>query len=134
MAKILIIDDDKDRNQLFEVAFTGKHDLLFATDGEQGFALAVKEKPRMIILDVMLPGGLNGFEVLEKLKGTVETANIGVIVQTNLEGQKEAAMDAGAIDTILKAQMSMEEIEKMITNLLPSEPEKKEKQTPPGKV
>jgi twitching motility two-component system response regulator PilH len=67
---------------------------------------------------VMLPGGKNGFDVLEDLKTNPELATIPVIICTNLDSEKETAMEIGASDYFIKANTPVEELVSKITNLI----------------
>jgi DNA-binding response OmpR family regulator len=112
MSKILIIEDDKFlatliSNRLKEEGF----ETSIAEDGEKGLAQAKQQKPSLIILDLLLPG-MDGFEVLEKLKKEKETQSIPVIILSNL-GQKEEILKGlklGAVDYLVKANLTPSEI------------------------
>jgi two-component system, OmpR family, phosphate regulon response regulator PhoB len=82
-----------------------------ATDGKQGLEKAQLEIPDCILLDVLLPK-MNGFEVLKSLKDNSATANIPVILLTNL-GQKADVMrglSLGAVDYLIKAHFLPSEV------------------------
>lgn len=70
-----------------------------------GIALAAD----LVLLDIMLPGGMNGFDVLEDLKRNQLTSSIPVIVLTNLDSERETALKIGAADYAVKANTSIEE-------------------------
>jgi DNA-binding response OmpR family regulator len=75
-----------------------------ARDGEEGLKAAFKEKPDLILCDVLMPK-LDGFEVLKRLKADAQTKDIPVIMLTNL-GQKEdveKGLEEGATDYLIKA-------------------------------
>lgn len=117
MPKILIVEDDKFLRELLESKLRKEKDFTIVTakDGEEGLQKAREEDPDLIILDLILPG-LNGFEVLEKIKSSTAIADIKVIVLSNL-GQKEdidRAMKLGAEDYLIKAHFTLEEIIKKI--------------------
>jgi DNA-binding response OmpR family regulator len=75
-------------------------------------------KPDLILLDIMLKGNLNGFDVLEELKKAEDSRHIPVIVLTNLEGEQKSALNVGAIDYIEKTDISIDEIILKIKNIL----------------
>lgn len=89
MTKILVIDDE-------EVIVKGITDFLSAQgfkiikagDGEEGLRVARKEKPDLILLDVMMPK-LDGFQVLAQLKERKETIDIPVIMLTVKSGSED---------------------------------------------
>lgn len=118
--KILIIEDDRFlrdliQQKLIKEGFTA----LVAIDGEEGAKIAKEQKPHLVLLDLILPG-IDGFEILRKLKSDAETSAIPVIVLSNL-GQKEdmdRAMKAGAEDFMVKAHFTPTEIIAKIRSIL----------------
>ena len=118
--KILIIEDDQFlREFLFKKLNEENFEVLAAKEGKEGVELAKKEKPDLILLDLILPKK-NGYEVLEDLKKNPLTSEIPVLVLSNL-GQKEEIEEAfrkGAKDYLVKAYFSLEEIVSKIRLLL----------------
>ena len=118
--KILIIEDDQFlREFLFKKLSEENFEVLAAKEGKEGVELAKKEKPDLILLDLILPEK-NGYEVLEDLKKNPLTSEIPVLVLSNL-GQKEEIEEAfrkGAKDYLVKAYFSLEEIVSKIRLLL----------------
>lgn len=112
MKKILIIEDEKDLRFFLTKALKGEgFETLEAFDGEEGIEIAKKEKPDLILLDLLLPG-INGYEVLTKLKKDPFLEQIPVIILSNL-GQSEEiekGMKLGAIDYLIKANFTLDEI------------------------
>jgi len=109
--KILIIEDD------IEIQDTYKQKLeplgfqiIRALDGKEGVKFATTELPQLILLDIMLPSGMNGFDVLEQLKRDPTTASIPVIVLTNLEGEMKTAREIGATEYLIKANISIDQV------------------------
>ena len=69
MAKILLIDDDEALCRMYQKELTAKgYEVFTAFDGRSGLTLVHNHKPDLILLDIMLPGEMNGFDVLEQLK------------------------------------------------------------------
>jgi two-component system KDP operon response regulator KdpE len=96
--KILIVDDDPDLRRALNLRLRANHyDTAYATDGFSAIAMAQKEKPDAIILDVGLPAG-DGFVVLDRLQQNASLSTIPVIVLTARDPQstKERIMKAGA--------------------------------------
>lgn len=119
--KILIIEDDPYVQRMYKRMFSFKeYDLQIASEGTQGITSAMQFKPDLILLDIMLPG-MNGLEVLEKLKNDEQTKNIPVLMLTNLgdELSIEKANQLGADSYMVKAdftpQQVIEAVDKRLT-------------------
>jgi two-component system KDP operon response regulator KdpE len=96
--KILIVDDDPDLRQALKLRLRANHyDTVHAVDGYSAIALAYKEQPNLIILDLGLPAG-NGFVVLDRLQADDKLSSIPVIVLTARDAQssEQRALEAGA--------------------------------------
>ncbi len=120
MAKILIVEDDPLISRMYQKIFTfEQYEVVGAPDGEAGLDSARKEKPTMILLDVMMPK-MNGLEVLERLKADPETKDIPVVMLTNLAGEKDAetALSKGAVKYIIKSEHEPKEIADMVREIL----------------
>lgn len=94
-------------------------DVVLAEDGEKGWKTTIKEVPDVILLDIMMPR-MNGFEVLEKIKGDDRVSKIPVILLTNLSQKDEIdrAMNLGAVDFLIKAHFRPSEVVEKIKKLL----------------
>ncbi len=114
--KILIIEDDLFLLGMYTTKFEIENFKVFsAEDGEKGLKLASKELPDIILLDIILPG-MDGFEVLKKLKSDEKTKKIPVILLTNLsqKAEVEKGLSLGASDYLIKAHfMPAEVVEKI---------------------
>jgi CheY-like chemotaxis protein len=103
MARLLIVDDDPFTFDLLEDTFEGIYEVLGANNGLAALDLAVKEKPDLILLDVMMPG-MDGYDVCRHLKKDNQLSNIPVIFITgrgDLEAET-AGLALGAVDYISK--------------------------------
>lgn len=109
---LLLIEDNPLLVGMYKAAFENKgFAVIFAHDGEAGFKIAKKEKPDLILLDLLMPG-LGGFEVLEMLKANKLTKGIKVVVLTiddKIE-DREKAMKMGAEDYLIKQELELQEI------------------------
>jgi len=110
--KILIVEDDTFLRELFvhKMLIEG-FDVEFAIDADQVFELLMTKKPEVILLDLILPG-MDGFEILDKIKKDDNLKAIPVIIISNL-GQKEditKANELGAVDFLIKANYTLDEI------------------------
>ncbi len=110
--KILIIEDDKFLRELIAQKLIKEgYDIAEAVDGEKGIKAVGEEKPDLVLLDLILPG-IDGFEVLDKIKEDPKTAQVPVIILSNL-GQKddiERGLKMGAVDYMIKAHFTPGEI------------------------
>lgn len=101
--KILLVDDEKDlvETVAFRLTVSG-YDVFIAYDGEEALDKA-KEKPDLILLDVMMPK-MNGFQTIEKLKENSQTKDIPVIMLTAKSQIDDVtkAINLGAEDYIVK--------------------------------
>lgn len=120
MKKILFIEDEPTlQKTVGEILSQEGFLILEALDGEIGLAAAKSEKPDLILLDLVLPKK-DGFEVIEELKKDPKTANIKIIVLTNLESSKdvERALALGATNYLVKANYDLEEVVEKVKKLL----------------
>jgi DNA-binding response OmpR family regulator len=105
MKKILIVEDQLDVQNLLKVALTQPdRRLLHAVDAMAGLSLAREEKPDLVLLDIMMPGAMDGLGLLLALKEDPQTADARVIViSARAQHQdQEAALNAGADSYITK--------------------------------
>jgi two-component system phosphate regulon response regulator PhoB len=105
MKRILIVDDEEKVRRLVEVTLSvNKVEILHASSGDEGLKVAREAKPDIILLDIMMPGGLDGFGVCRLLKEDPDTMGIHVIMLT-AKGQKvdkERGLASGADDYVVK--------------------------------
>ncbi len=98
---ILVIDDNVDLVALLQRYLAGHEvNVVGATDAEEALRLAEEMQPRLVTLDVMMPG-LDGWEVLQRLKGSATTRDIPVVICSVLH-EPELAQTMGASDYIAK--------------------------------
>jgi len=118
--KILIIEDDKFLRELIAQKLIKEgYDIVEAVDGEKGIKSVKEEKPDLILLDLILPG-IDGFEVLSKIKEDPVLSQIPVIILSNL-GQKddiERGLKIGAADYLIKAHFTPGEIVEKVKTIL----------------
>jgi DNA-binding response OmpR family regulator len=105
MKKILIIDDEKDFGFFVKqnLELVGGYNVMVATSGKDGIAAALRYKPDLILLDVIMPQ-MSGFEVLQVLKDTKDTTMIPVVMLTAVDTDeaKEKALGLYNEDYIVK--------------------------------
>lgn len=118
--KVLVVEDDKFSRELINRKLQSENfETVLAVDGEVALDLVEKERPDIILLDLILPG-INGFEVLAKIKENEKLKEIPVIILSNL-GQKDdidKGMNLGATDYLVKAHFTPSEIIEKINQVL----------------
>ncbi len=94
---LLVIDDNPDILEFINLNLNEKYNLINATNGTEGFEMANRHQPQLIISDVMMPG-IDGFELCKKLKSNKKTSYIPIILLTakGMNSQKIEGMDSGA--------------------------------------
>ena len=118
--KVLLVEDDKTISSMYKIKIEiGGFEVLIADNGADGLKLAKEQKPDIIMLDVILPQ-LDGFSVLEELKKGALTKNIPVVMLTNLgtEEDKEKGGKLGAVDYLVKANLTPAQVEEKIEQYL----------------
>ncbi len=118
--KILWVEDDAFLRDLVTRKLSSSEcSLITVSSGEAALEMIGKEKPDVLLLDILLPG-INGYDVLEKIKKEENTKNIPVILFSNF-GQKtdaEKGIKLGASRFVLKAATSLDEIITVIQEVL----------------
>lgn len=113
--KILIIDDEKDLVAVVKLRLEASgFSLSEAFTVKEGWERLEKEKPDLILLDILLPDG-DGYQVCQKLKSDPETKDISIIIVTasNLKGLAKKAIEAGAQDYLIKPFEAKDLLEKI---------------------
>lgn len=108
--KILIVEDDPNFVAILKEKFTGEGFLVFtAQDGKEGFNVSKKEKPDLIISDVLLPIQ-NGIDMIKKIK--TDNADLPVILLTNVkdEAYSEAIDSMKKVDYLIKSDVRLDDI------------------------
>ena len=120
MSKILIVEDDISLREIYSIRITAEgYEVVTAGDGEEALAVAVREKPDLILSDVMMPK-ISGFDMLDILRHTPETASIKVVMMTALssEDQRRRGEQLGADRYLVKSQVGIEDVVNTIHELL----------------
>lgn len=130
-AKVLIVEDNEFIARLWaDKLRKAEYTVILAASSGAGLDMARSEKPSVIILDVMIPGGMDGFEVCLKLKEIDELRSVPILIVSNLwqENLVEKAKSAGATEFIAKSRISPGELLDRVKKLLEKEQQKKELQ------
>lgn len=124
MTKILLVEDDKSLREIYGVRLLAEgYDIVSAGDGEEALAMAIKEKPGLIVSDVMMPK-ISGFDMLDILRSTTETRDIRVIMMTALssEDQRLRGEQLGADRYLVKSQVGIEDVVRTVHEVLGDAP------------
>jgi two-component system cell cycle response regulator len=104
-ARILVVDDLEANRRLLQARLAADYyEVLLAQRGEEAVQLARRAKPDLILMDVMMPGGIDGYEACRRLKAQPETRHIPVIILTTLDDRdnKVRGLQAGAEEFLTK--------------------------------
>ena len=124
MTKILLVEDDKSLREIYGVRLLAEgYDIVSAGDGEEALAMAIKERPQLIVSDVMMPK-ISGFDMLDILRSTTETKDIKVIMMTALssEDQRARGEQLGADRYLVKSQVGIEDVVRTVHEVLADAP------------
>ncbi len=122
MAKIFIVEDDPLMSRLYERAFKlAGNEIELAFNGEEAIAKleAMKDKPTIMLLDVMMPK-MSGFDVLKHIKSKDGLKKIPVVVLTNLAGKEDAekALELGAVLYLVKSQYDPKQVVDKVNEII----------------
>lgn len=120
MSKIMVVEDDMSLREIYSIRIVAEgYEVVSAGDGEEALAVAVREKPDLILSDVMMPK-ISGFDMLDILRTTPETANIKVVMMTALssEDQRRRGEQLGADRYLVKSQVGIEDVINTIHEVL----------------
>lgn len=116
LATVLICDDEPSLRELIRISLDGQYRFVEAEDGEASLEVARRERPDVVILDMMMPRR-NGLEVLTTLRGEEAFADTPVIVLTAQPATREQALSAGA-DVVMVKPFEPEQIAAAVEEVL----------------
>lgn len=120
----MLVEDDNNLREIYEARLLAEgYEIVSAKDGEEALAIAVREKPDLIISDVMMPK-ISGFDMLDILRSTAETKDTKVIMMTALSQaeDKERADKLGADRYLVKSQVTLEDVAKAAREVIDGQP------------
>lgn len=119
MKKILIVEDDKDFLWILQQSFNNQSlSVVYAMDGEEGLLMAEKEKPDLIVVDILLPK-MNGITMAKKIKEKgIESQIIFLTNMKDLKHIDEALSAVGQTDYIIKSDVHIDTIVKRVKDRL----------------
>jgi len=125
MPKILLVEDDNNLREIFQMRLEAEgYHTVTAADGEEGLVIAMKERPDLIIADVMMPK-LSGFEMVENLRSAPEMKDTKVIMMTALGQAEDQARGEklGVVKYLVKSQVTLEDFAGVVKGVLgPGDP------------
>ena len=116
----MLVEDDNNLREIYGARLLAEgHEIVAAKDGEEALAIAVKEKPDLIISDVMMPK-ISGFDMLDILRNAPETKFTKVIMMTALSQTEDKARadSLGADRYLVKSQVTLEDVAKVVKDVL----------------
>ena len=119
-ARILLVDDNPTNLQVLYQTLDGRgYELRVAKSGEDALAISRKVRPHLVLLDIMMPPGIDGFETLTRLKAEPELSETAVILCSALDETKDKVrgLDLGAVDYVTKPFEADEVIARVETHL-----------------
>ncbi len=108
----MLVEDDKSLREIYSIRLVAEgYEVVSAGDGEEALAMAVQQRPDLVLSDVMMPK-ISGFDMLDILRSTPETKNIKVIMMTALssEDQRQRGENLGADKYLVKSQVGIEDV------------------------
>jgi CheY-like chemotaxis protein len=120
MPKVLLVEDDNNLREIFQMRLQAEgYTTVVAADGEEGLGMSMKEKPDLVIADVMMPK-LSGFEMVESLRAAPETKDLKVIMMTALGQAEDQARGEklGVIKYLVKSQVTLEDFARVVKEAL----------------
>ena len=118
--KILLIEDDELLREIIEKKLVEEgYQVVSAINGIDGLKAVGEQKPDLVLLDIILPG-MNGFDVLTKIKKDPSLKKIPVVILSNLWQQEDVnkGMELGATDYLVKINFASKEILDKIKSIL----------------
>ena len=118
--RILLVDDNPTNLQvLFQTLQGTGYELLIATGGEEAIDIVRSAQPTIVLLDIMMPPGIDGYTTLERLKADPETAQTAVIFLSALDdtADKVRGLQLGAVDYVSKPFQAEEVVARVETHV-----------------
>jgi len=117
-SRILVVEDNRELSDFVGQMFSGDFDVLSAYDGAEGYDMAIREMPDIIISDIVMPQ-MDGLEMTRRLKGELMASHIPVVLLTarSEESEKVEGFECGA-DAYIEKPFNPQRLELQIRNLL----------------
>jgi len=117
--KIMLIDDSTTNNILYSSIFTDEgYDVVICDNSKNALKMIIEEKPSLIILDLMMPG-IDGFELMKKIKQDSNLASIPIVMVTaKLSKESEEKAKNMGVQAYLNKPVGINEIVDVVKNIL----------------
>jgi two-component system phosphate regulon response regulator PhoB len=106
MKKLLIVDDNASIREILGMSLRddNRFSIIEATSGEEAVEIALREMPKLILMDIMMPGKLNGIEATRVIKSDPSAKDIKIVILSAMGQQSdiEAGLKSGADDYFIK--------------------------------
>ena len=121
--KVLVVEDDTLLSSLLSRKLSETYEILYTPTGEAALDILSKDIPNLILLDVVLPG-MDGFEVLRRIKADPKTAGVHVVILSNLSQDEDIAKgkQLGADQYVVKVSLTLDEIVQMVGSVIQRPP------------
>jgi DNA-binding response OmpR family regulator len=108
--KVLIVEDDTNLREFYRIRLSLDFNVVTASNGEEGLAMAVSEKPDLIILDAMMPK-VSGFDALDIMRSTETTKTTPIIMMTALsqDSDRQRAAGLGVSKYLVKSEITLDD-------------------------
>ena len=114
--RVLVVDDDQGILDSFEVLLGDHYSLVKAENGYEALRILEDDPPELMFLDIKMPG-LNGIDILKKLREDQREIGVVVITASNQDGVEEEAKSLGVID-YLRKPIDIFEVERITSQIL----------------
>ncbi|MBM4306233.1 MAG: response regulator [Deltaproteobacteria bacterium] len=114
--RILVVDDDQGILDSFEVLLGDRYDLVMADNGYEALRIIETKPPHLVFLDIRMPG-LDGLDVLKRLRKDQKEMGVVIITATRREETEREAKSLGAIDFLMKP-LNIVEVERITSQVL----------------
>ena len=116
--RVLLVDDDHEIVESIRIALESRgYEVLVARDGNQGLAMAEREDPDLVVLDMMMPKR-SGFLVLEKLRRTRRVPLRVIMITANEGSRHKAYADMLGVDDYIRKPFAMDRLMDSVKRLL----------------
>lgn len=120
---ILVVEDDTLLSELLSTKLAESYAIQYAPTGEAALKRLAEEKPDLVILDITLPG-IDGFEVLRRIKSDPSTKDVRVVILSNVveDDEVEKGKQLGAEEYIIKVTLTLEEVVNLVKSIIEKQP------------